>query len=107
MQRAEFLKLIGGKSDNGDYVPVSCLLRNGYACAGYVNLTINEQYTDTCIFVNARMIDLREPGRNDRGAIRDFSDFLEEFVLGMMNKKSKDKDFLDEDHDSIQETFGK
>jgi hypothetical protein len=108
MQRAEFIKLIGAKSDSGDYIPVACLLRNGYACAGFVNQSINEQYTDVCILVNARMVDLREPNRRtERGAVHDFGDFLEEFVVGMMKKKKKGADLLDADQDPIQERFGK
>ena len=109
MQRAEFVKLIGGKSEGGDYIPVACLLRNGYACAGYINQSINEQYSDICILVNARMVDLREPNRRtERGAIHDFGDFLEEFVVGMMDKKkAKDGDFSDEENDPFQSRFGK
>ena len=111
MQRAEFLKLIGGKSDNSEYIPVACLLRNGYACAGYVNQSINEQYADLCILLNAKMVDLREPGRRtERGAIQDFGDFLEEFVMGIVDKKKRDKkkkNESSEDSESLQDQFGK
>ena len=109
MQRAEFLKLIGSKSDGAEYVPVACLLRNGYACAGYVNQTINEQFSDICILVNARMVDLREPNRRtERGAIHDFSDFLEEFVVDMMNKPLIESESSDDnEHDPFQDRFGK
>jgi len=118
MQRAEFMKLIGGNGDTGDYIPVACLLRNGYACAGYVNQMINEQYSDTCILVNARMVDLREPSRRtERGAIHDFGDFLEEFVVELMDKKQdkkkkdrtteKEADLLDDEHDPLQAHFAK
>ena len=109
VQRAEFLKLIGGKVDGADYVPVACLLRNGYACAGYVNHTINEQYTDICILVNARMVDLREPNPSHRA--RGHSRFpaisSRNSSWGMMDKKIKDEEFLGEDHDPFQERFGK
>lgn len=108
MQRAEFIKLIGGKDDSDDYIPVACLLRNGYACAGYINPAINETYNDVCILVNAQMIDLREPSRRtERGAIHDFSDFLEEFVVGVMGKKSKKKEFSEEEQEHFQDRFGK
>lgn len=108
MQRAEFLKLIGGKGDSPDYTPVALLLRNGYACAGFVNQTINEQFTDTCILVNARMVDLREPHRRtERGAVHDFGDFLEEFVVEMMDKKPGKDDPDDDDGDSFRDRFGK
>ena len=108
MQRAEFLKLIGGKSDSPEYTPVACLLRNGYACAGYVNQSINEQFSDICILVNARMVDLREPNRRtERGAIHDFSDFLEDFVIGMMDKKSVDEDSSEDEDDVFQGRFSK
>ena len=108
MQRAEFLKLIGTKGESGDYTPVACLLRNGYACAGFTNQSINDQFSETCILVNARMVDLREPNRrNERGAIHDFGDFLEEFVVRMMKKKPKDEEFLDEESDPFRDQFGK
>ena len=111
MQRAEFLKLIGSKNDGAEYVPVACLLRNGYACSGYVNQSINEQYSDICILVNARMVDLREPNRRtERGAIHDFSDFLEEFVVEMMNTPQVDTDSgseEEEEHDPFEKRFGK
>ena len=112
MQRNEFLKLVGGQSGNADYAPVACLLRNGYACAGYVNLSINEQYTDLCILLNARMVDLREPNRRtERGAVHDFGEFLEEFVIGMMKKTHLDKTVPDEESDEsgsdpFQDRFG-
>ena len=108
MQRAEFLKLIGDKSENSEYTPVACLLRNGYACAGFVNHAVNEQYGDLCILLNARMVDLREPGRRtERGAIHDFSDFLEEFVLETMKKKSREAEFQEVETDPFQDRFGK
>ena len=91
-----------------EYIPVACLLRNGYACAGYVNPGINEQFNETCILVNARMVDLREPNRRtERGAIHDFGEFLEEFVLEMMEKKPKDHEFFEECIDGFHERFGK
>lgn len=108
MQRAEFLKLIGDKSENNEYTPVACLLRNGYACAGYVNHTVSEQYSDLCIMLNARMVDLREPTRRtERGAVHDFSDFLEEFVLETMKKRTLDPDLEDDERDPFQDRFGK
>ncbi len=109
MQRTEFLKLIGSKNDGAEYVPIACLLRNGYACAGYVNQAINEQFSEICILVNARMVDLREPNRRtERGAIHDFSDFLEEFVMEMMDKPLKEGESEeDHEHDPFQERFGK
>ena len=108
MQRDEFLKLIGGKSDGTEYIPVACLLKNGYACAGYVNQAVNDPFTDLCLLVNARMVDLREPSRRtERGAIHDFSEFLEEFVIGMMDKASQDHDVIEDAQDSLHQRFGK
>lgn len=108
MKRDEFLKLIGGKSDGTEYIPVACLLKNGYACAGYVNQSINEPFNETCLLVNARMVDLREPGRRtERGAFHDFGDFLEEFVTGMLDKQPHERDVLDEASSAAYERFGK
>ncbi|WP_010581806.1 hypothetical protein [Schlesneria paludicola] len=108
MQRDEFLKLIGSKSDGTEYIPVACLLKNGYACAGYVNQSINEPFNDTCLLINARMVDLREPSRRtERGAIHDFGDFLEEFVTGMMDKTPHDRDPLEDASGGAHERFGK
>ena len=70
---------------------------------------MNEQYTDICILVNARMVDLREPNRRtERGAIHDFGDFLEEFVVEMMDKKPfEDEELMEEGHDPFKVRFGK
>lgn len=108
MQRADFLKLVGGKSEMADYVPVACMLKNGYACAGYYNQTVNDQYAETCVLVNARMVDLREPQRRtEKAAIHDFGEFLEQFVVGVMEKKPKSKKRVDEETESFPEQFGK
>lgn len=108
MQRTEFLKLIGCKNAETEYIPVACLLRNGIACAGYVNQATNEQFSDVCLLVNARMIDLRDPSRRtEHGAIHDFSDFLEEFVVGMMDRTASVAKKQDDRFDSFQDRFGK
>ena len=109
MQRSEFLKLIGSKPDGADYIPVACLLRNGYACAGYVNQAVSEQFGEVCILVNARMVDLREPNRRtERGAIHDFSDFLEEFVVEMMERPPQEDELAaGEHHHTFESRFGK
>ena len=81
MQRTDFLKLIGAERETSDYLPVACLLRNGYGCAGHFLRTLNDDNSESCVLVNARLVDLREsaaPGH--RGMIQGFTDFLEELV---------------------------
>lgn len=108
MHRADFLKLVGGKGEGSDYVPVACMLNNGYACAGFYNQSVNDQYADACILVNARMVDLREPKRRtERTAIHDFGEFLEEFVMEVMEKKPKAKKRINEDAEAFEQQFGK
>jgi len=116
MQRTEFLKLIGKKLEGTEYIPVACLLQNGYACAGFIHPTTAEQFAEVALLVNAQMIDLREPVRkNERGAIHDFSDFLEEFVLGVIEKKPKSgkkkaapvDEYSEDEEESFRSRFGK
>jgi hypothetical protein len=81
MNRSDFLKLVGAEAE-AEYLPVAFLLRNGYACAGYYHSAVNDDLTDTCLLLNAQLIELR--GDNPGGArptISDFNDFLEEIVM--------------------------
>jgi hypothetical protein len=87
MKHAEFVRLIGGESANAEYLPVACLLRNGYGCAGYFVPSLNHDFTDTCILVNARLVDLKGGGGGPRRTIDDFSEFLEEIVRTAYRKE--------------------
>ncbi len=83
MNRKDFGRLIGATSENSDYVPVAFLLRSGYGCAGYYNAALNDDFGDICVLLNAHLVELRSsPTASSRPAIHDFSEFLEEIVLG-------------------------
>ena len=90
MNQKDFVKLTGAKKEEAEYLPVACLLRSGYACVGYFNQTLNEDFDDTCVLVNGRIIELQ--GADARGkhyTINDFNDFLEE-IVGNFHKKRAD-----------------
>lgn len=81
MNRNDFVKLTGANSDKSEYMPVACLLRSGGGCVGHYNSLLNEDLVDTCVLVNARIIEFKDSqaGRSV-GTIHDFGDFLEEVV---------------------------
>lgn len=82
MNRSDFLRLIGTDGGQTEYVPVACLLRGGYGCAGYYNANVNDDLSDTCVLVNARIVDLSAtPEGTKQGAIQKFRDFIEEIVM--------------------------
>lgn len=82
MNRDDFLKLIGSDSADSEYRPVAFLLRNGYACAGHYHVGLNADLHDTCVLLNAHLIELQgHQGSTGRPSIHDFNDFLEEIVL--------------------------
>lgn len=83
MLRSDFVTLIGSQSGKADYIPVACLLRNGYGVAGYFNTPVNDGLAETCVLVNARLLDLSTAGESRRG-LHNFSDFVEEIVIRMM-----------------------
>jgi hypothetical protein len=87
MKHDEFVRLIGGESANAEYLPVACLLRNGYGCAGYFVPSLNREFTETCVLVNARLVDLKGTGSGPRGTIDDFNEFLEEIVRTAYRKQ--------------------
>jgi hypothetical protein len=41
MNREDFAKLVGAETEKTEYLPVACLLRSGYACAGYYHAAVN------------------------------------------------------------------
>ena len=88
MKQSDFLKLIGAEQSKADFLPIACLLQSGYGCVGYYHQAINEALDDTCVLVNARVIDLS--GSKDQGTkftINDFNDFLEEIVANFQTKQ--------------------
>jgi hypothetical protein len=105
MKKVDFIRLIGGNSANAEYLPVACLLANGYGCAGYFVPSINEEFTDTCVLVNARLIDLKGAGSHPRRSIEDFNEFLEEIVRKTYQKKEGFADNVDDDVDGYGRTI--
>jgi hypothetical protein len=91
MNRDDFLKLVGVASDSGPCVPVAFLLCNGYACVGYYHVTVNDGLVDTCVLLNARLIELQRAtsGGSSEPCIQDFNEFLEEVVVGFCEPSGK------------------
>lgn len=82
MNRDDLLKLVGAESTDNDYLPVAFLLRNGYACAGYYNTSVNDGMRNTCVLLNAKFIELQDADKaTHRPTISDFNEFLEEVVV--------------------------
>ncbi len=91
MLKADFQKLIGVDGQEAEYVPVACLLRSGYGCAGYYNEQLNRDLIHACVLVNARLVEFHS--RNGGGhcaAIDNFSEFLEEIVTRVYRNESGD-----------------
>ena len=87
MDRGDFLKLIGSQTGAADYIPVACLLRNGYGLAGYYNTPLNQDFDHTCVLVNARLVELAGHSANEpRGTIHSFNDFLEDIVTRLVQQ---------------------
>lgn len=80
MTRHDFLKLIGAASAVAEYTPVAFLLKGGYAGLGYYNASVNDGFTDTAVFLNARLMDLTRRTERGQPSVRDFNEFLEEVV---------------------------
>jgi hypothetical protein len=88
MKHDEFSRLVGADVAEAEYLPVACLLSNGYGCAGHFVPSLNKGFTDACVLVNARLIDLRGGGgAGPRRTIDDFNEFLEEIVLKAYRKE--------------------
>lgn len=81
MNRRDFLKVIGADTQAVDYLPVACLLRSGYGCAGYFNTGLNQALDEVCMLLNARLISINPPRGREQAPVQDFDDFLEEVVL--------------------------
>ena len=91
MNRDDFVKLVGVASDDAEYLPVAFLLCNGYACAGYYHAAINKGLGNTCVLLNARLMELwGEKKANGQPSINDFNKFLEEIVVNFCEPSGKD-----------------
>ena len=103
MNQHDFRKLIGVDVVKSDYVPVACLLRSGYACAGYYNKGLNQDLEDTCVLVNARLVGLNSnEGSAYRYTVSDFNDFIEQIVRGF---QTNEKDPLKPRGDAFGQTI--
>lgn len=87
MNAADFRKLIGANNGNSDYIPVVCLLTTGYGCAGYFSSVLNDDLQDTCVLLNARLVELNH-GEAPRNRINDFNDFIEDIVAQHYGKQT-------------------
>ena len=102
MNRKDLIKLIGAESGDVDYLPVAFLLRTGYACAGFYNAKVNEDFSETCVLLNAHLIELKEASTTGhRPKIEDFGEFLEEVVVSYYESKDA------EAHVPLNEAYGK
>ncbi len=81
MNRRDFLKVVGADTQAVDYLPVACLLRSGYGCAGYFNTGLNQALDEVCMLLNARLISINPQRSREQAPVQDFDDFLEEVVL--------------------------
>jgi len=84
MKHLDFLRIVGAEKEKEvEYAPVAGMLDSAYGFVGYFNSHVNEGLEDTCVLLNARLIDLREvdSGTEARPRIRDFNEFLEDIVL--------------------------
>lgn len=79
MNQTDFRRLIGAKDAGDEYIPVACLLSTRYGCVGYYNGQLNDGLLDTCVLLNARLVEL-ESHENSRGRVNDFNDFIEDIV---------------------------
>lgn len=92
MNRNDFKKLIGAESEDAEYLPVACLLESGYGCAGYYNAALNADLSETCVLVNARLVEFRRPETaGQRATIEDFNEFLEEIVMNYYNEAESER----------------
>jgi hypothetical protein len=81
MNKNDFVKLIGLESEDHEYLPVAFMLRSGYGCAGYYNAALNQDLLDTCVLLNAHLVEFNSQTRSGgRATIHDFNEFLREIV---------------------------
>jgi len=80
MNRIDFSKLIGAK-DGVEYAPIAGMLDSGYGFVGFFNSMLNEGMDETCVLLNARLVDLRSTSSSrTHPQIADFNEFVEEIV---------------------------
>jgi len=80
MKKSDFLRLVGAR-EGAEYAPVAGMLSCGYGFVGYFNGRANEGLDETCVLINARLVDLRGGEEDVTGPrISDFSEFVEEIV---------------------------
>ena len=79
MNGADFKRIIGASDSPEEYLPVACLLSTGYGCAGYYSSLVNNDLDDTCVLLNARLVEL-DNNSDSRGRVSDFNDFIEDIV---------------------------
>lgn len=82
MNSNDFL-LVMGRSKEQKYLPVAGLLEMNYGFFGYFNPDINDEMVESVILLNTTLFkfDQDNGGESSTYHIRDFNDFLEEFVL--------------------------
>lgn len=88
MNRQDFTRLIAADAEKAEYLPIACLLRSGYGCAGYYNATLNEDLVDSCVLLNARLLELGGNHPAGRPPLHDFGEFLEEIVSSYQQEGS-------------------
>lgn len=79
MNKLDLQKLIGAERHKTEYLPVGCLLSSGHGIAGFYNGSVNEALSDTCVLLNARLVELDRDPTSRRG-VSDFNDFIEDIV---------------------------
>jgi len=89
MNSRDFRKLIGATESHQEYIPVACLLSSRYGCVGYYNGQINEGLDDTCVLLNARLVEL-DPNEHSSTRVSDFNDFIEDVVTTHYGQSGKD-----------------
>lgn len=78
MDRKNFIKLIGADNGDSDYIPVAFLLKSSYGGIGYFNASVNEPFTDLCVLLNARLMNLDRAANDGHSTIHDFSELVAE-----------------------------
>lgn len=89
MNREDFRKLIGAAEAQQEYIPVACLLASRYGCVGYYNGQINEGLEETCVLLNARLVEL-DSNEHSKTRVSDFNDFIEDVVATHYRQSGKD-----------------
>jgi hypothetical protein len=91
MERKDFVRLIGTEAADGDYAPIAFLLKSSYAGLGYYNASVNEGFTEVCVLLNARLLNLNQAFGHDSPPIRSFTELIEEIALSEVRSEEKSK----------------